>query len=58
MKQKELKNLRKELLNLTLEDLRDPELMGSLEEIRMILVDIFSMFKIKARPIVFNKREL
>jgi len=54
MEEKIIKKFKKDLLNLTLKDLRNKELTGSLEEIRMILIDIFTMFKAKGRPVVIK----
>jgi len=51
---KDLQNFKKELLNLRLEDLRDSEQIGALEEIRLILYDIFTIFKLKSKPFVLN----
>lgn len=54
MEKKLVKQFKQELLRLNLSDLRDRQLMGSLEEIRTILVDINNMFKSKAKPVVVN----
>jgi len=50
-----VKKFNEELLSLTLRDLRNMDLIGNLEEVRITLGDIFSMFKMKVRPIVFKK---
>ncbi len=52
------KKFKKKLLGLTLNELRDRELMDELEEIKLIISDIFNLFKIKARPLALqNKNE-
>ena len=51
----ETKKFKKKLLSLTLNELRDRELMDELEEIKLIISDIFNLFKMKEKPFVLNK---
>jgi len=54
MKKKTIETFKEELLKLTVRDLRDKDLTGRLEEVRLILLDIFTIFKAKGKPVVIN----